>query len=406
MKKLIAFICVLPLIFSAVTASAAGFNDVASGEWYYNSVTYAADNGIVNGKGGGIFDPEGTLSVAEAVKLACGIYARKNSLELPEQSGDNWYDAYFAFAAEHGFIAERPENPDAPIAREMFASFINAANGEFTARNKIADSGIRDVATDSEYAAAIYTLYRAGVLTGSDEYGRFFPERTLTRAEACEIIMRVLVPSARKTVTVQAAYNPADIFKLCADAVFSIETFDEEGYSIRTGSGFFISSNGLAVTNLHVLQYAHSAIITTTDGNEYELLGVAAYSADNNVAIMQTDGSGFNWLPITSSDDAKAGQEVYSIGNPLGLDSTISRGIISFVGREEGGRTFLQFTASISQGSGGGALVDSKGYVIGITSSSYNAGSLLNLATPSKFITDLIPGELTALTELIHAPNY
>ena len=406
MKKLIALFCILPLLFSAVTASAAGFSDVAAASWYYTGVTYAADNGIANGKGGGIFDPEGTLSIAEAVKLACGIYARKNASDLPVQEGDPWYSVFFNYALELGIITKLPENPDEPITRAMFASFINAAAGELTVRNKIADDSIRDVPSDSEYAGSIYALYSAGVLTGSDKFGRFFPERTLSRAEACEIIMRVLVPSERKYVKIPDSFNSPDIFELCADAVFSIETFDMNGETIRTGSGFFISADGLAATNLHVLQYAHSAIITTTDGSEYELLGVAAHSADNNVAIMQIDGNGFTWLPVTSSDNVKVGQEVYSIGNPLGLDRTISKGIISYVGREAGGRTFLQFTASISQGSGGGALIDARGYVIGLTSSSFSGGTALNLATPSAFILELTPGELTATTDIEHAPIY
>ena len=410
MKRFVAIICVLPLLFTVAIASSAGFSDVAPETWYYNSVQYAADNGIVSGRGGGIFDPVGTLSVAEAVKLAVGVYHSKHPAEhkyLYDECADaQWYDLYFDWALEYGIIAQRPKNPNDSITRAQFAQYIYSAAGDLSTRNRLADGDIRDVAVSGEDAAAIYSLYRAGVLTGSDSYGRFFPERTLTRAEACEIIMRVLVPTARKYVTMPGELDSEDIFDLCTDSVFSIETFNAKGESIRTGSGFFIASSGLAVTNLHVLQYAHTAQITTKDGSVYDILGVAAYSAENNVAIMQIDGTGFNWLPITSSDNAAVGQVVYSLGHPLGLDWTISRGIISYVGRENAGRVFLQFTASISQGSGGGALVDSRGNVIGITSSSYTAGSSLNLATPSKYITELTPGELTVLTDIIHAPSY
>ena len=409
MKRFIAILLILPLLLASVSvfaiAAAIGFTDVAATSWYYKSVQYAADNGIASGRGNGIFDPEGTLSVAEAVKLVCGVYAQKNAAESPEQSDSLWYDAYFDYAIEHGIMAERPKNPDALINRAFFAQLIDAAASDLIVRNSIVDGDIRDVAVSSDYSDAVYSLYRAGVLTGSDVYGRFYPERTLTRAEACEIIMRVLVLATRRSVNLTGELDSRDIFELCGTAVFSIETFDANGESIRTGSGFFISSDGLAATNLHVLEKAHSARITT-NGIVYDILGVAAYSAEGNTAIIQVDGTGFEWLPITSSDDAKVGQEVYSIGNPLGLDGTISKGIISFVGRETGGRVFLQFTASISQGSGGGALVNSRGYVIGITSNSYTAGSSLNLAIPSKNIMALTPGALTALAEVVHADNY
>ena len=406
MKRIIAIICALPLLFSAAIASAAAFSDVAAESWYYTSVKYAADNAIVSGRGDGIFDPQGALSVAEAVKLAVGVYVRRNAAEPPLQSVDAWCDAYFDFALEHGIITERPQIPEESVTRAQFAQYIYAATGDLTMRNSIEYGDIRDVADGSCYADAVYSFYRAGVLTGADRFGRFFPERTLTRAEACEIIMRALVSSARKYVALPDELGSEDIFALCSDAVFSIETFDANGESIRTGSGFFITYDGLAATNLHVLENAHSARVTTTDGGEYDVLGVAAYSAESNSAIMRIDGNGFSWLPIASSDDAMAGQEVYSIGNPLGLYGTISKGIISYVGRENTGRVFLQFTASISQGSGGGALVDSKGYVIGLTSSSYTAGSSLNLATPSKHITELTPGEMTMLSDIEHAESY
>lgn len=410
MKRIIGLSCAVALLLTTLIsgAYAAVFSDVSEDDWFYASVKYAADNGIVAGRGDGSFDPDGTLTTAEGIKLAVGLHVNKSSAELPEVVEGKWYDKYLDYAVINGIIEEYPENPDAEITRAQFAEMVYASTGELTVKNSIADGGLRDVA-DSGYTEAVYALYRAGVLTGSDKFGRFYPERTLTRAEACEIIMRALVPTARKFVNLPDSLEPEDVFELCSDAVFSIETFYENGKSIRTGSGFFISSDGLAATNLHVLENAHSAKITTTDGEVYELSGVAAYDADMNAAIIQVEGTGFTWLPVTASADARVGQDIYSIGNPLGLDGTISKGIISFVGRESGGRVFLQFTASISQGSGGGALVDARGYAIGITSSSFTGGSSLNLATPSDYITTLreaMTGDLTALTDIIHAESY
>jgi S1-C subfamily serine protease len=109
--------------------------------------------------------------------------------------------------------------------------------------------------------------------------------------------------------------------------------YDGNGDAYASGSGFFIDSSGLAVTNYHVIEGASAAAILTTDGEVYDVLGVYDYSEDYDLALLQIDGSGFPILPLGDSDAVAAGATVYAIGNPLGLTNTISQGIVSNAAR-------------------------------------------------------------------------
>ena len=178
-----------------------------------------------------------------------------------------------------------------------------------------------------------------------------------------------------------------EIYKNCAPAVFYIEVYDAGGYAIASGSGFFIDENGTAVTNYHVIDGAYTAKITESgNGNIYDVRAVLDYNKQNDWAVLQIDGSGFPYLPMGDGDSVSGGATVYAIGSPLGLQNTISNGLISNVRREIEGVTYLQTTAAISHGSSGGALINQYGEVIGITSASFTDGENLGLALPISVI--------------------
>jgi S1-C subfamily serine protease len=347
--------------------------------WYHDSVVFAAERGLLEERDGGIFDPDGTLTFREAAALAGHL--------------------------NPDFEAEYEGDGASPVPRAEFAEYIYRALGDGALEpiNEISDSAIRDVERSASFRAAVYALYRAGVLTGSDKFGRFFPERTLTRAEACVLARRALEPESRRYVEFPESLSAEDIFEISRGSAFTIETYDKNGKFIRNGSGFFISSDGLAATCFHVLAGAHSAEITMSGGAKHKVTGVAAFDAETNAALLKIEGSGFSWLPVADSDGVKTGAAAYSLGSPLGLDGTLSRGIISYAGREVEGQKMLQFTSNISQGSGGGALLDASGRVIGVTSSSYTYGETLNLAVLSNHVTELEAGEIIPLAALARA---
>jgi S1-C subfamily serine protease len=377
----LAALLLCPALFYPALAApdAPRFSDVPETAWYHDSVVFAVDRGLLEERGDGIFDPGGTLTLREAAALA----GRLNP------------------GVEAGYAGDG----DSPVSRAEFAEYIYRALGDGALEpiNEISDYAVRDVERRASCRAAVYALYRAGVLTGSDKFGRFFPERTLTRAEACVLARRALEPESRRYVKFPESLDAEDIFEISRNSAFTIETYDKDGKFIRNGSGFFISPDGIAATCFHVLAGAHSAEITVSGGAKHKVLGVADYDAETNAALLRIEGSGFDWLPVADSDDVKTGATAYSLGSPLGLDGTLSRGIVSYVGRDVEGQAMLQFTSNISQGSGGGALLDASGRVIGVTSSSYTYGEALNLAVLSNYVTELEAGETITLAALARA---
>ena len=201
-----------------------------------------------------------------------------------------------------------------------------------------------------------------------------------------------------------AVQIPAEIIFLeNADAVVMLETFDSDGKSIRTGSGFIISDTGLVVTNLHVIANAARAEITLFNKTVYAVRGVHAMSEEYNIVIISIDSDENNLkhLTLANSDLVETGNSVYTIGSPLGLVNSMSTGIISNTKREVAGETLIQFTAPISFGSGGSPLFNTAGLVVGITSSSFSYGQNLNLAVPINRVKELEPGECIPLDTLL-----
>ena len=200
------------------------------------------------------------------------------------------------------------------------------------------------------------------------------------------------------------AQIPAEIiFQQSADAVFLLETFDVAGVSIRTGSGFFISDSGFAVTNLHVLDNAASASITLYNGEIYPVKGVHALSEEFNLVIISIDSDNSDWdyLTFADSDLIETGNSVYVIGSPLGFINTMSAGIISNTRRDIANESLIQFTSPISFGSGGSPLLNTRGQVIGVTSSSFSYGQNLNLAVPINNVKTMEPDEGVTLDSLL-----
>ncbi|HPA12858.1 MAG TPA: trypsin-like peptidase domain-containing protein [Bacteroidales bacterium] len=137
------------------------------------------------------------------------------------------------------------------------------------------------------------------------------------------------------------------------------------------GSGFVISSNGIILTNHHVVNNIGEIIVTTPDGKEYpaKIIGV---DAATDIALLKIEASGLNPLTFTDSDRLEPGQIAIAIGNPLGFQHTVTSGIVSALGRTlrtQSGRLIddvIQTDAAINPGSSGGPLLNSKGHVIGV----------------------------------------
>ncbi len=168
-----------------------------------------------------------------------------------------------------------------------------------------------------------------------------------------------------------------------------------------TGSGFLWDENGHVVTNFHVIESANSAIVTLSDGSTWsaQLVGV---EPDKDLAVLKIDApaTALRPIPIGESSNLQVGQKVFAIGNPFGLDNTLTTGVISGLGREIESRTgrkiegVIQTDAAINPGNSGGPLLDSAGRVIGVNTAIYSpsgANSGVGFAVPVDIINDLVP---------------
>jgi S1-C subfamily serine protease len=167
------------------------------------------------------------------------------------------------------------------------------------------------------------------------------------------------------------------IFQEASGGMILIQTFDDEGHMRGQGSGFVVSSDGTALTNYHVIRGATRATAKFGDGTWSEVNGIVAFDGAHDVAVIRLASPPKTVLHLGDSDDLKVGQNVVAIGSPLGLQNTVSEGIVS--GMRDGR---IQMSDPISPGSSGGAVLDSYGNVIGISVASVVAGQNLNFAVP------------------------
>jgi S1-C subfamily serine protease len=138
-----------------------------------------------------------------------------------------------------------------------------------------------------------------------------------------------------------------------------------------SGSGVVITPDGYVVTNSHVVEGANSVEVTLADGSSYSGQ-VVGQDAATDIAVLQIAASGLPISDLGDSDKLKVGQMAIAIGNPLGLQSTVTAGVISSLGRSLQSRTgrlienVIQTDAALNPGNSGGPLVNSQGLVIGI----------------------------------------
>ncbi len=163
------------------------------------------------------------------------------------------------------------------------------------------------------------------------------------------------------------------------------------------GSGFIIASDGIIVTNHHVVDGAEKIVVRLSDGKNFDAK-VLGSDEKTDIAILKIDGvQGLTSAVLGDSDKLEVGEWVMAIGNPFGLDSTVTTGIVSAKGRHIGAGpydSFIQTDASINPGNSGGPLVNLRGEVIGINTAifSQTGGNIgIGFAIPSNLAKELIP---------------
>ena len=179
-----------------------------------------------------------------------------------------------------------------------------------------------------------------------------------------------------------------------------------------SGSGFVWDQAGHIITNYHVIRGASRALVTLADGNTYEAQ-VIGQAPEKDLAVLRIDApaASLRPLPVGSSQNIRVGQAVYAIGNPFGLDQTLTTGVVSALDREiksQAGvpiKGAIQTDAAINPGNSGGPLLDSSGDLIGVNTAIYSpsgASAGIGFSIPVDVVRYVVP-DLIAFGEVRRA---
>ncbi len=172
-----------------------------------------------------------------------------------------------------------------------------------------------------------------------------------------------------------------------------------------TGTGFVWDKYGHIITNFHVIEGADRALVTLADGSAWEA-GLVGAAAEKDLAVLRIEAPAerLRPLPIGSSSDLRVGQAAYAIGNPFGLDQTLTTGVISALGREIESvakipiRGVIQTDAAINPGNSGGPLLDSSGRLIGVNTAIFSPSGAyagIGFAIPVDVVNWVVPELIT-----------
>lgn len=181
------------------------------------------------------------------------------------------------------------------------------------------------------------------------------------------------------------------IIKRIKPSVVIVFAYDDKGEFLKLGSGFFISQNGDIITNYHVLQGASSAEVKTSDGKTYPIIYIVADDEQSDIIRLSVDIPSQYVYPLSLSITIpEVGERIIVYGSPLGLEKTVSDGIVSAIREVPDYGKVIQITAPVSPGSSGSPVLNMKGEVIGIATFQFIEGQNLNFAIPSEKISSLI----------------
>lgn len=196
--------------------------------------------------------------------------------------------------------------------------------------------------------------------------------------------------------------NPAEIAEQAMPSVVSVVT------ETSLGSGFVVSPNGLVVTNLHVVA-GRSEVLVVIGGEKLPVKRIYNGDIRRDLVVLEIETQGLRALELGDSDRVRTGEQVVAIGNPLGLDHTVSNGLVSAVREVAPELTMLQISAPIAPGSSGGPLFNDRGEVIGVATGILVGGQNLNFGVPVNYLKPLLespsPLSMEAFAETTAEPE-
>ncbi|MCE2882676.1 MAG: trypsin-like peptidase domain-containing protein [Planctomycetaceae bacterium] len=236
---------------------------------------------------------------------------------------------------------------------------------------------------------------RVWVDVGSDVLSFSMDDVDSVESENASAKIETRLDTLFSTATGLAELPPREQAKNIGPAVIKVSTPG------GLGSGVILSRDGYAITNAHVVQGETNLRATVwfaqpdgtlkrTDIDDVELVAINNQVDLALVKLKHPDGKDFVFAPVQDAEKLEIGQSVFAIGNPLGLERTLTQGVVSTTQRNFDGLTYIQTDTPINPGNSGGPLFNTKGEVIGITNMGILGGEALGFAIPARYVKDFI----------------
>jgi len=230
-------------------------------------------------------------------------------------------------------------------------------------------------------------------------------DRDTVPATVPPAVVEVIPPVATAPPTATDVLPSQQIFANNRDAVMIIRGVCVDGHH-WTGSGFFVTSTGIAVTNHHVMDGLVTSTAILYDGREFDIIGYFSYDIGNDLAVIQVDGRGisFDYVVLGNSDTTMVGENVFAIGGPDWDPLTFTPGMISRIAYEPISFNMysiagmFQSTAAIYGGNSGGPLLNDRGHVIGVNAAGHTVRASVQFAVPINRV--MLPSTGDAVTPL------
>lgn len=189
-------------------------------------------------------------------------------------------------------------------------------------------------------------------------------------------------------IDAMAQMTAAEIAKRAIPAVVFIKGVTVDGNE-KTGSGFIVDPSGTIITNLHVIQGLKAVAVKLGSGDIYDKVQVKAFDERKDLAVIQIPGFGLPVLELGTAEDLQAGALVTLVGNPLGLEGSVSTGVVSGI-RNDGGFRVIQTDAAANPGNSGGPLLDGQGRVVGVLSFKLRGAESLNFCVAVNYARGML----------------
>ena len=390
---------------------AGSFPDVIGPE-YASVVKVVSDFKIMNGSPDGNFYPYQSITRAEFSKVITEMMDRtwlenvsQTDTPFPDVPAGHWAIAYINAVNEHGIMKGDGSNflPEDPLNyQEVLTILVRCLGYE-----KWIDA---ELEWPFNYVQKALNLnltdgfdYKTGGIDLDFEYAIGLT-RPVPRGDVARLIVNALnVPNPYYGTSLKLKRNPTydhlpenekslEELALLEDSVVFIQIYADPAMTMPIGSGSgVLFNNDMILTNAHILDGNPRYGITFSymdKTQEYGLSSLLYLDQEKDIAILYAPDDIADTIQLGPSSALKKGEKIFTIGSPIGIDyrNSVSDGIVSGL-IERDGKNYIQFTAPISHGSSGGALINSYGELVGITSNSVIEGENMNLAIP---IDDII----------------